>query len=65
MNKKLRNSSGYGTIELKKQPHASGGIAVVYALNGIGKSSLKEIILIWQNLFHICKIMKINSTQSP
>lgn len=33
-------TNGYNVIELKKQPQASGGIAVVYAPNGTGKSSL-------------------------
>ena len=38
------DSSEYGTIEFKKQPHASGGIAVVYAPNGTGKSSLTNVL---------------------
>lgn len=33
-----------GTIEFKQQNHAHGGIAVVYAPNGIGKSSFAETI---------------------
>ena len=32
--------NGYNVIEFKKQPQAAGGIAVVYAPNGTGKSSL-------------------------
>ncbi len=33
------SANGYNVIEFKKQPHAAGGIAVVYAPNGTGKSS--------------------------
>lgn len=33
-------TNGHNIIEFKKQPQASGGIAVVYAPNGTGKSSL-------------------------
>lgn len=32
--------NGNNTIEFKKQPRAAGGIAVIYAPNGTGKSSL-------------------------
>lgn len=34
------STNGNNTIEFKKQPHAEGGIAVIYAPNGTGKSSL-------------------------
>lgn len=37
-------ANGYGIIEFKKQPQASGGIAVVYAPNGTGKSSLTAVL---------------------
>lgn len=36
--------NGYNVIEFKKQPHAAGGIAVVYAPNGTGKSSLTAVL---------------------
>ena len=36
--------NGNNIIELKKQSHASGGIAVVYAPNGTGKSSLTAVL---------------------
>lgn len=38
------SSNGYNVIEFKKQPHAAGGIAVVYAPNGTGKSSLTAVL---------------------
>ena len=34
----------YNVIEFKKQPQASGGIAVIYAPNGTGKSSLTAVL---------------------
>lgn len=37
-------ANGYNVIEFKKQPHAAGGIAVVYAPNGTGKSSLTVVL---------------------
>ena len=36
--------NGYNVIEFKKQPQAAGGIAVVYAPNGTGKSSLTAVL---------------------
>lgn len=36
--------NGNNIIEFKKQPQASGGIAVVYAPNGTGKSSLTALL---------------------
>ena len=33
-----------GKIEFKKQPHTNGGIAVIYAPNGTGKSSLAKTL---------------------
>lgn len=36
--------NGYNVIEFKKQPQAAGGIAVVYASNGTGKSSLTAVL---------------------
>ena len=38
------SANGYNVIEFKKQPHAAGGIAVVYAPNGTGKSSLTAVL---------------------
>ena len=38
------SANGYNVIEFKKQPRASGGIAVVYAPNGTGKSSLTAVL---------------------
>ncbi len=37
-------SEDNGTIEFKMQSHANGGIAVVYAPNGTGKSSLAKVL---------------------
>ena len=44
----FQSFSANNVIEFKKQPHAAGGIAVVYAPNGTGKSSyhLKQSIMI-------------------
>lgn len=38
------DENGYNIIEFKKQPQATGGIAVVYAPNGTGKSSLTAVL---------------------
>ena len=39
------SANGYNNvIEFKKQSHAAGGIAVVYAPNGTGKSSLTAVL---------------------
>lgn len=38
------STNGYNVIEFKKQPQAAGGIAVVYAPNGTGKSSLTAVL---------------------
>lgn len=38
------SANGYNVIEFKKQPQAAGGIAVVYAPNGTGKSSLTAVL---------------------
>lgn len=38
------SENGNNVIEFKRQPHASGGIAVVYAPNGTGKSSLAAVL---------------------
>ena len=37
-------SDANGTIEFKRKNHARGGIAVVYAPNGTGKSSIAEVL---------------------
>lgn len=37
-------ATGNATIELKQQPRSIGGIAVVYAPNGTGKSSLARVL---------------------
>lgn len=36
--------NSYNVIEFKKQSHAAGGIAVIYAPNGTGKSSLAAVL---------------------
>lgn len=36
--------NGYNTIEFKKQSQTKGGIAVIYAPNGTGKSSLATVL---------------------
>lgn len=36
--------NGYNTIEFKKQSQTRGGIAVIYAPNGTGKSSLAAVL---------------------
>lgn len=38
------SANGRNTIEFKKQPQAAGGIAVIYAPNGTGKSSLTAVL---------------------
>ena len=38
------STNGYNVIEFKKQSRATGGIAVVYAPNGTGKSSLTAVL---------------------
>lgn len=40
----FQSFSANNVIEFKKQPHAAGGIAVVYAPNGTGKSSLTAVL---------------------
>ena len=46
-------SEGNGTIEFKKK-YTSGGIAVVYAPNGTGKSSLTEVLKIKKASDNVC-----------
>ena len=38
------SANGRNIIEFKKQPQAAGGIAVIYAPNGTGKSSLTAVL---------------------
>ena len=38
------NANGNNVIEFRKQPQAAGGIAVVYAPNGTGKSSFTRVL---------------------
>lgn len=38
------DSTGNSAIEFKMQAHANGGIAVIYAPNGTGKTSLTEVL---------------------
>ena len=38
------SANGYNVIEFKKQRYAAGGIAVIYAPNGTGKSSLTAVL---------------------
>lgn len=38
------SANGYNVIEFKKQSQTAGGIAVIYAPNGTGKSSLTAVL---------------------